>query len=319
MHGTWELARPGCVPSDPFCCELGYVGSWPNYDVFNWLPWTEKLYFWDFEKNYDVIPMSHFLLAIPDSVPVLLCAIYVVLALGGRKFMESRKPFDLKYPLIAWNFLLFAFSAFGMLRMVPHVTMLIVNRGFKGFLTTRGGEQCAFGTCGLWVQLFLFSKVAEFIDTAFIVLRKKPLLFLHWYHHVTVMLFCWHAFRTESAAGLFFEAMNLCVHAVMYLYYGLAGFKIRLCQPRYVTYLQLSQMFIGIALCVTQWYYRLTLPEGTFFLSESNLWAGAAMYFSYACLFLQYFFRRFGTKPKKTAKAVEQRNGSEAVEAKKYA
>lgn len=42
-------------------------------------------------------------------------------------------------------------------------------------------------------------QVPELVDTLFIVLRKKPLIFLHWYHHITVLLFCWHAFATLSA------------------------------------------------------------------------------------------------------------------------
>lgn len=40
------------------------------------------------------------------------------------------------------------------------------------------------------VFLFNVSKVFEFVDTIFIVLRKKPLMFLHYYHHVVTMLFC---------------------------------------------------------------------------------------------------------------------------------
>ena len=48
------------------------------------------------------------------------------------------------------------------------------------------------GPSGFWVMLFIFSKLPELIDTVFIVLRKRQLIFLHWYHHVTVLLFCWH-------------------------------------------------------------------------------------------------------------------------------
>jgi len=37
------------------------------------------------------------------------------------------------------------------------------------------------GATGLWVQLFILSKIPELIDTFFIVQRKRPLIFLHWY------------------------------------------------------------------------------------------------------------------------------------------
>jgi hypothetical protein len=37
------------------------------------------------------------------------------------------------------------------------------------------------GTTGLWVFVFTASKVPELLDTMFLVLRKKPVILLHWY------------------------------------------------------------------------------------------------------------------------------------------
>lgn len=44
---------------------------------------------------------------------------------------------------------------------------------------------------GFWSTMFVLSKVPELGDTLFIVLRKQPLIFLHWYHHATVLVYSW--------------------------------------------------------------------------------------------------------------------------------
>uniref|UniRef100_A0A670ITT2 Elongation of very long chain fatty acids protein n=1 Tax=Podarcis muralis TaxID=64176 RepID=A0A670ITT2_PODMU len=40
-----------------------------------------------------------------------------------------------------------------------------------------------------WAYAFVLSKAPELGDTIFIVLRKQKLIFLHWYHHITVLLY----------------------------------------------------------------------------------------------------------------------------------
>ena len=42
--------------------------------------------------------------------------------------------------------------------------------------------------------LFMLSKVPETIDTLFIVLRRQPLIFLHWYHHASVLVYCFYRY-----------------------------------------------------------------------------------------------------------------------------
>jgi hypothetical protein len=43
------------------------------------------------------------------------------------------------------------------------------------------------GAVILWMSFFTVSKIFELWDTFFIVVRKRPLILLHWYHHVTVL------------------------------------------------------------------------------------------------------------------------------------
>ena len=81
----------------------------------------------------------------------------------------------------------------------------------------------------LWGWLFALSKIVEFGDTAFIIFRKAPLSFLHWYHHVTVCTYTWYALTTDPIAlSNFFGAMNYTVHTFMYAYYAIRmkGYKL---------------------------------------------------------------------------------------------
>ncbi len=71
--------------------------------------------------------------------------------------------------------------------------------------------------------IFIYSKIPELLDTIFMVLRNKKVIFLHWFHHATVLLYCWHAFHTSIASGIWFASMNYCVHSIMYMYFFLAA------------------------------------------------------------------------------------------------
>lgn len=155
------------------------------------------------------------------------------------------------------------------------------------------------GPCGFWVMLFIFSKIPELIDTVFIVLRKKPLIFLHWYHHVTVLLFCWSSYSTLAGSGLYFVAMNYSVHALMYGYYCLQA--LNSCPKSFPTILitlsQIAQMFVGTGVCISCWYYLIYDMRCS--NDISNLVAGAVMYGSYLYLFVEFAVKRYGGgKPK---------------------
>ncbi|KAH8070212.1 very-long-chain 3-ketoacyl-CoA synthase [Aureococcus anophagefferens] len=118
---------------------------------------------------------------------------------------------------------------------------------FRRSLCHAAADDWGRGAAGLWVQLFILSKFAELADTAFIVLRKKRLLFLHWYHHLTVLLYCWHSYATEAPHALYFVAMNYAVHSLMYAYYGLMAVDAKPAWflPEVVTGAQISQMVAG--------------------------------------------------------------------------
>eukprot|EP00615_Pteridomonas_danica_P001040 CAMPEP_0114370378 /NCGR_PEP_ID=MMETSP0101-20121206/32465_1 /TAXON_ID=38822 ORGANISM="Pteridomonas danica, Strain PT" /NCGR_SAMPLE_ID=MMETSP0101 /ASSEMBLY_ACC=CAM_ASM_000211 /LENGTH=300 /DNA_ID=CAMNT_0001521877 /DNA_START=55 /DNA_END=957 /DNA_ORIENTATION=+ len=156
------------------------------------------------------------------------------------------------------------------------------------------------GATGLWVQLFIFSKIPELIDTYFIVARQRPLIFLHWYHHVTVLLYCWHSYSTEASQALYFVAMNYSVHAIMYGYYCLMALKMKpkWLPPVVITIAQISQMFVGVAVQLAASYKYFT--EGASCgVNGANIFWGGMMYSSYFFLFSKFAVERYLMKPEK--------------------
>ena len=161
-----------------------------------------------------------------------------------------------KFLLSAWNLLLAVFSAVGFVRTMPHLVFYGWRYGFYASVCAPAETSFGQGAAGLWTMLFIFSKVPELVDTAFLILTKKRVDFLHWYHHFTVLLYCWHSYATRSSAGLYFVAMNYGVHAIMYLYYFLTSCGFRPWWARAVTTLQISQMFVGMFVCVSVAYFK---------------------------------------------------------------
>ena len=156
----------------------------------------------------------------------------------------------------------------------------------------------------LWIFVFILSKIAELGDTVFIVLRKSPLTFLHWYHHVTVMLYGWYTFSNWSAVGLWFAIMNLFAHSVMYSYYAVkaSGHKLPTSLAQCITILQLLQFFMGI-ICNLLAFWLKKSPGGEDCDLGDNMFYGAmVIYVSYFILFLNFFYHRYIKKsaiPKK--------------------
>ena len=231
-------------------------------------------------------------------IGIVIC--YATFLVGGTRLMKFMKPFDLKMPLALWNVGLCVFSFLGMCRTVPFILATIMTNDYERTVCD-APTQWGNGTCGFWVMLFIFSKIPELIDTMFIVLRKRPLIFLHWYHHITVLLFCWNAYATRSGTGLYFVAMNYSVHALMYGYYALQAMNVSKGFPVImITLSQILQMFIGTFVCISAWYFMLS--GKTCHNDISNLIAGGAMYSSYLYLFVEFAFNKFGRKAKKEKK-----------------
>ena len=204
----------------------------------------------------------------------------------------------------AWNLCLSLFSTLGFIRVFPQLIHNYLTSSVKENLCTDPRITYGSGATGLWVWLFIMSKFPELIDTFFLVIHKKPVIFLHWYHHVTVLLYCWHSYVINTTTGIWFCAMNYAVHGIMYFYYFLMAIK---CKPKwfnpiFITYAQISQMFVGVAITAVAFYFQANHGDATCIIKLENNIAAIIMYGSYLLLFLHFFFARY-FKSKATVKS----------------
>lgn len=256
---------------------------------------TTKAY--DFEKNVDYNAVHDWY---QDywHLSVYFAILYVVLVFGGRKIMESRERYTLQGPLICWNILLAGFSIFGTIRIWQVMFDLYKLHGLKG--TVCNSEYFQSPVSNFWSMVFIMSKVPELVDTAFIVLRKQKLIFLHWYHHITVMIYSWYTFRDRLSGAQWYVSMNFFVHALMYSYYACRAMKIKIPKPLAVTItaLQLSQMVVGVTVQV---YIYLKRKDPWCPTHYYNLRAAVIMYGSYMLLFAKFFYDAYLAPKKKPA------------------
>ena len=194
-------------------------------DLYEHLPFLSNFYF-DWEKNFRGEAYVNFAVRTWPRVPLILVTLYILMITIGSYVMKKKEPFVWKHQSAVWNLGLALFSFCGMVRTVPHLLHSIISRRSTDYIMC-GGDNFGEGAVGLWVMLFIFSKVPELGDTVFLVFRKKKLMLLHWYHHISVLLFCWHSYAFRSSTGLYFVAMNYTVHAVMYFYYFLMCYRIK--------------------------------------------------------------------------------------------
>ena len=291
----FELLHP--VVDSAHCDRYGVVScDAASFDGGSWSRWMQTNWQW----------------------PLTSVGLYLVCIPVLTKVMAPRQPLQIR-PLVAlWNFGLSLFSVLGASYVVPALLVGddgLLTRGFYASVCQHAAYY-GCGDVGFWVLLFILSKFAELFDTLFLVLRKNTVIPLHWYHHATVLLYCWHSYVARIGTGLWYASMNYCVHSIMYFYFGLTqcgptGRRIAKKFSILITLMQLSQMVVGIVVTVASITYH---AHGRIcYVSLLNSFLGLAMYTSYFILFFALFQTLYlNKKPKEPKeKAATKAKGEE--------
>lgn len=230
------------------------------------------------------------------TTPLTVAILYLVVMIGGDEFLNRNcaEPVRLTRAVVAWNVVLAAFSFFGAAVTLPH--LLFGPRGMArvGALASVCSEAAWYedGQVGHAVSLFVFSKYFELVDTALLVIRRKPLTFLHVAHHALTLLLCHLLYVRRSGTGLAHAAVNLFVHAIMYSYFAMTqipGLKRLVAKHAYlITILQIAQMVFGAYLNAGV----LLVADGPCHVDTACATASLALYALYGVLFTRFYLRR---------------------------
>lgn len=238
-----------------------------SFDERRVIPWMRSHWLWSFYYS----------------------AIYLILIYVGQKVMKNRKSYNLRVALCCWSAGLSLFSFYGTFRIVPIAYNMVYLGGLQHAICDTS-SYIGSGGGGIWAFLFPLSKLPELFDTSFIVLRKQKMVFLHWYHHVTVFIYCWFSYAYPISTGIWFGIVNYSVHAIMYAYYAVKASGRQ--PPRWiaksVTTIQLSQMFAGILLN----YLAIKSLHESKSCDMNYLSIGISIFFytSYAILFGNFYY-----------------------------
>lgn len=238
------------------------------------------------------------------QIPLACIALYCAMLIFLPKWMKDReriRPSKLK---TIWNFGLSLFSMWGVAITFPHLFFDPYGGLFTVGLRNsvcQHASNFGCGQVGMAVGFFIYSKCFELVDTFWLLLSKKEPILLHWYHHISVLLFCWFAYSTRAGTGIFFAAVNYFIHSIMYFYYGMtqmSDWSRKIVKPFAwpITLLQLSQMVFGLMIIGANVYYKYW-REICYTNPVVNLFA-VIMYFSYFILFLELFVNRYYCKKK---------------------
>ncbi|KAK7197495.1 fatty acid elongase [Novymonas esmeraldas] len=205
------------------------------------------------DNHYDGHAVQQWLMTNTD-VCVYIAGAYLAFVFTGPRIMEAlfhgSPPVGIiKKAWALWNVGLSVFSLYGWLRVGPPLVRHLLNDGLHDTLCTFHEDEFYTTKVGFAIGMFAISKLPEFIDTVFLLMKGVRLSFLSWFHHVTTYLFAWYSYQQGTSIFICAAAMNYFVHSIMYMYFALseAGFK-NLVKPfaMYITLLQITQMVGGL-------------------------------------------------------------------------
>eukprot|EP01102_Stenamoeba_stenopodia_P006816 TRINITY_DN1903_c0_g1_i1.p1 TRINITY_DN1903_c0_g1~~TRINITY_DN1903_c0_g1_i1.p1 ORF type:complete len:285 (-),score=40.78 TRINITY_DN1903_c0_g1_i1:157-1011(-) len=220
---------------------------------------------------------------------------YLFLVFSLRVIMKNRQPFKIE-PIVALHNLFMTFISLLMfVGMTVHLIAsylkyqdieVLLCDNLQNTFANRGG-------LFFWVYIFYLTKYYELLDTIFLCLRKKPLNFLHVYHHWITLILIWTCLQTEIPVQWIAEVLNSFVHIPMYYYYFVSYFGIHPWWKKYLTQLQIIQFIVVLAVHWSTPYLHFVKGRYCRAITEWGNIFGESVVISYLFLFIGFYIKTY--------------------------
>ncbi|WRT66031.1 uncharacterized protein IL334_002982 [Kwoniella shivajii] len=168
---------------------------------------------------------------------------YLLVIFGGRELMKHRQPFKLTGPFRFHNVYLTLGSGLLLALMLEELVPMILKHGFFWTICNSSAFTPRLVT---YYMINYYIKYVELIDTVFLVLKKKPLAFLHVFHHAATAILCYTQLEGETSVQWVVITLNLLVHVIMYYYYYATAGGAKIWWKKYLTSMQITQFIIDL-------------------------------------------------------------------------
>ncbi|KAG0746812.1 hypothetical protein G6F57_002710 [Rhizopus arrhizus] len=224
---------------------------------------------------------------------VIGCITYFVVIFGGQFLLQNASPMKCKTLNQIHNLFLTVIS---FVLLVLTIEQLFPKLFRHGLYYTICSEQAWTQELELLYYLNYLVKYYELVDTVFLVLKKKKLEFLHYFHHSMTMALCYTQLVGRTTVSWVPIVLNLTVHVLMYYYYFRTASGAKIWWKQYLTTMQIIQFIIDLIViytCTYSYYaytYNNYLPNfGTCAGTESAAAFGCAILTSYLLLFINFY------------------------------
>jgi fatty acid elongase 3 len=274
---------------------------------------------WLLEYQRGTTPMS--------TNPVVIGTLvgYLTVIFGLREIMRDRQALKLQFLFQLHNALLSLGSLILLVLMLEEIVPIWYKGGiFNAICHPRSWTP----RMEFYYIINYYFKYWELVDTVFLALKKKPLAFLHVFHHSATALLCYTQLNGRTSVSWVVITLNLTVHVIMYYYYYATAGGRRFWWKKYLTTLQIVQFIIDLfvvyfastCLFFARYSHFATkyLPSvptvGDCAGEESAALFGCGLLSSYLLLFINFYRQTYkagaGAKRSAAAASAKLANGS---------